>query len=399
MVAPKFISTATLASILVGGHVLPTQAQTLTTLYDFEGGSDGAYPSGLIYAAGALYGTTVGGGNTGCGGEGCGIMFKMDPGTGAKTVLHVFADGQDGAEPGGQLSLRGAAIFGTTYNGGAGGGGTAYKIKLATGVEKILFGFSGGANGESPNGVTTFHQGALYGTTYSTVFRLDPRTHTETTLHSFTGMPDGAYPNAGLSFARGRFYGTTLSGGLDNCQYYAGGCGTVYQIDPATGKESVLYAFAGGADGQDPDGPLVYLDGFLYGATTIGASGYCYAQDGCGTIFRIDVTTGTGTVLHTFTGGTDGGNPYGGLTYYKGALYGTASEGGKYICDPWNNLGCGVVYKIDPKTGKQTVLYNFTGGADGAAPSMGLVLQDGVFYGTTGRHFNQGYGTVFKFKP
>ena len=79
-------------------------------------------------------------------------------------------------------------------------------------------------------------------------------------------------------------------------------------------------------------------------------------------------------MLHNFTNGPDGGNPYGGVILdSKGNLYGTASWGGA--------SGAGVLFKID-KSGNETTLYSFTGGSDGGVPYGGLILDSsGNLYG------------------
>jgi uncharacterized repeat protein (TIGR03803 family) len=88
----------------------------------------------------------------------------------------------------------------------------------------------------------------------------------------------------------------------------------------------------------------------------------------------------------------------------KGNLYGTAAEGGNMSCYD----GCGVVFKVS-KTGRETVLYAFTGKADGAYPLAGLIQDaEGNLYGTTGSggdlscagtYGGQGCGVVFKLTP
>jgi len=154
----------------------------------------------------------------------------------------------------------------------------------------------------------------------------------ETVLHSFTGS-DGAYPYAGLvRDAAGNLYGTTYYGG-------ARGYGTVFKVTE-TGKESVLYSFAGGIDG--PDGALpcagLVLDakGNLYGTTIYGGT------YGIGTVFKV-AKNGKETVLHSFTHWPDGSGPYAGLLRdAKGNLYGTTVWGGSSECN------CGVVFELTP---------------------------------------------------
>jgi uncharacterized repeat protein (TIGR03803 family) len=138
---------------------------------------------------------------------------------------------------------------------------------------------------------------------------------------------------------------------------------------------SVLYSFgATSTDGKDPKGKLV-LDaaGNLYGTTANGGTGTaCF--DGCGTIFKID-PSGNETVLYNFTGGADGYNPLGGVIRDpEGNLYGTASVSG-------NSCSCGTVFKLD-SSNNFTVLHTFTG-PDGDNPEAGLVSLNGELYGTT----------------
>ena len=134
----------------------------------------------------------------------------------------------------------------------------------------------------------------------------------------------------------------------------------------------MLYSFKGGSDGANPYAGLI-LDssGNLYGTTTSGGG----AQ--AGVVFRIDAT-GQETVLYRFTGGADGSAPYGGVTLDPaGNLYGTTVGGGKGKS--------GVVFKLDA-SGQETVLYSFTGGVDGAFPSAGVFRGAACdLYGTTQR--------------
>lgn len=103
----------------------------------------------------------------------------------------------------------------------------------------------------------------------------------------------------------------------------------------------------------------------LYGTAALGGS--AVGESGAGVVFKLD-PAGHYTVLYTFTGGADGGSPITGVIRDSaGNLYGTTVYGGKPGCIS----GCGVVYKVDT-TGQEKVLYSFTGGADGANPYSGL---------------------------
>jgi uncharacterized repeat protein (TIGR03803 family) len=264
----------------------------------------------------------------------------------------------------------------------------------------VLYNFAGGVDGKHPvAGLVWDGAGNLYGTTSAggasdvgTVFKLS-KTGKKTVLHNFTGRSDGAYPSAGLiRDASGNLYGTTYHGGSStNCFDGPHGCGTVFKVS-ATGKETVLYRFAGGTtDGCYPEAGLLRdKAGNLYGTTlNCGASGY-------GTVFKLD-TTGSETLLHSFAGyPSDGAYPwYAGLLMdSKGNLYGVTEEGGGTKCE---GFGCGVVYRLG-KTGTMTVLYSFTGGTtDGCYPS-GTPAMDktGSLYGTTYGCGSPGIGILWK---
>jgi uncharacterized repeat protein (TIGR03803 family) len=363
---------------------------TFTVLYSFEGTQTGYFPAGLLRGvAGNFYGTTQAGGSSNNCSGGCGTVFKLDA-TGEETVLYSFTGGTtDGRMPTAGL-IRDAAgnFYGTTFYGGASDFGTVYKLDT-TGKETVLHSFTGGADGILPAaGLVRDPTGNLYGVTevggvsgWGTVYKLDT-TGKETVLYSFAGaLTDGGVPGSILiRDAAGNLYGTTSAGGASNF-------GTVYKLD-MSGKETVLYSFTGGADGRNPWAGLVRdAAGNLYGTTNQGGGSHeCYG--GCGTVYKLD-TTGTETVLYRFAGHPDGRIPSAGLLRdAAGNLYGTAYGGGasRY----------GTVFKLDT-TGKFTVLHSFTlGAADGISPAGLARDAAGNLYGTTyqGGEFNM--GTVFK---
>jgi uncharacterized repeat protein (TIGR03803 family) len=305
-------------------------------------------------------------------------------------VLHSFAGGADGATPHAGLVVDTSGnLYGTTTAGGTSDLGTVFKLD-ATGKETVLYSFAGGADGATPNaGLVLDPSGNLCGTTTSggtsslgTVFKLD-MTGTETFLYSFTGATDGATPRAGLLLdPSGILYGTTAAGGTSNA-------GTVFKLN-TTGTEAVLYSFTGKADGGNPQAGLV-LDtaGDLFGTTSSGGSfvDLC-AYGGCGVVFKLD-TTGAETVLYAFTDGVDGGFPQAGLVLdAAGNLYGTASGGG--------SADDGVVFRLDT-AGKETVLYSFTGSADGSGPQGTLIFDHADnLYGTAFAGGASNRGTVFE---
>src|SRR5262249_22441942 len=151
----------------------------------------------------------------------------------------------------------------------------------------------------------------------------------ESVLYSFTGGADGGFPLGGLSRdSSGNLYGTTQDGGASEA-------GVVFKLDTA-GNETVLYSFTGGDDGGVPLWVTPQRDaaGNLYGTTSSGGT----AQSGV--VFKVD-TSGNETVLHSFTGGVDGGVPFAGVTIGPGGkLYGTTFFGG--------TMNAGVVYAVKP---------------------------------------------------
>jgi uncharacterized repeat protein (TIGR03803 family) len=322
------------------------QQQTYSLLFSF-GGNNGDYPNVLIRdGAGNLYGTTQYGTQ-----NGWGTVFKIDP-TGEATVLYTFQGQTDGGNPEVGLVMDSAGnVYGTTYQGGQLSG--CLQVTTGCGV----------------------------------VFKLDP-TGKESVLYTFTGASDGANPHGSLILdSAGNLYGTTLYGGNSNS-------GTVFKVDP-TGHETVLYSFTGGADGGNPQAGLVMdQSGNLYGTTELGGT---YLK---GTVFEISAA-GSETVLHTFAGAPDGAYPQSGLILDSaGNLYGTTFQGGEpSACYA---AGCGVVFKLD-SSGNETVLYTFTGAADGANPEGGVALDAaGNLYGTTYQGgissacSSAGCGVVFK---
>lgn len=281
---------------------------TLTVLHDFggPGGSDGALPSYSVLVfdqAGNIYGTTAWGGGGGCGGNGCGTVFKLSPtlrGQWSESILYTFTGGSDGSSPEGGVILDSAGnLYGTSAGGGTYNCGTVFKL--------------------TPSG-----SGWV-----------------ETTLHLFLGdgVGDGCVPASGLTFdASGSLYGATYRGGVLGGD---DGAGTVFELVPqpdGSWTEKVLWAFTNGFANGGPLG-RVTMDaaGNLYGSTNGGGT------FGLGAVFRLTPSSGGWiyTSLHDFSGQDDGEFPVGNvLLDSNGDLYGTAVNGGL--------LGQGTVWEITP---------------------------------------------------
>ena len=313
-------------------------------LYSFISG-DGTYPSARVIFGpnGTLYGTTPFTYENGY----FGTVFNLRPFptvckvalcTWMETPLYIFQGGSDGAVPGyGDLLFDGAGnIYGTTEGGGTQGvvyeltpSGSGYK-------ESVLYSFSGGTDGSTPYNGVIFDNGNLYGTTYvgglssvGTVFELTPQgggRWTESCLYSFRNGNDGGYLWAGLipDQSGNNLYGATSDGGT-------GGGGTVFELTLGANCSwtlKTLYSLTGTAGKRCGPRGTLFMDGSgnLYGTT------YCDGVNNAGSVFMLTPTSQppwTYTSLHDFTGGSDGGNPYGNVVFdANGNIYGTASTGG-----------------------------------------------------------------------
>jgi len=331
---------------------------TETVLYNFFGGSDGKAPHGgvTLDAKGNLYGTAVAGGSGGtCTGDGCGTVFKLthSGGNWNFSVLYSFTGGTDGFGPGGGVVFdKKGNLYGTTPDGGEKGCscGVVYELSPIKGGgwrQKVIHTFTGGNDGSTGSlGLLLVKAGNLYGIAelggahgVGTAFKLSPASGGKwkmSTIDAFKGVPHAGDPYGGLiSDAAGSLYGTTYFGG-------ANGIGSVFKLTNSNGKfkESVLYSFKNGTDGNSPTSTLVFdANGNLYGTTSAGGDG-----NGDGTVFKLTPNSGgkwKESVPHRFKNNHDGANPYYGLALDKaGNLYGTTAAGGAQ--------GQGVIFEITP---------------------------------------------------
>ena len=335
-------------------------------LYSFNGPNGAGPQSGLMRAANSnFYGTTDEGGDytgEGCSG-GCGVAFRLNK-TGNE-IFYQFKGVPDGFSPSGvPVEDSSGNFYGTTVNGGPppGGLGTIFKID-PRGKETILYSFTGGDDGCSPSaGVILDGAGNLYGAAfqggsafcdsgYGTIFEVDSSGRLSV-IHTF-GFGDGAYPDSVLLLdPQGNLYGTTEGGGSSSECFSSTGCGTVFELSPQGNgiwTERVLYSFCsqpGCGDGLEPSGG-VSRDAFgnLYGSTVFGGTYRNCNGDACGVAYKL-APGGVETVLHDFTGGSDGAYPSGGLALdTAGNLYG-GDEAGGATCDVSGT--CGVLFKIVP---------------------------------------------------
>jgi uncharacterized repeat protein (TIGR03803 family) len=360
----------------------PGGVWTEAVLYNFSFVSNGgAYgPTDLVISSApggypVLYGVTEGGRGEKGGGPCCGTVFSLTPpvpGTGPAwtyKTLYRF-NNADGYGPKGVAFGNDGVLYGATAFGGASNNGTVFSLTPpATSqepwTETVLYSFTGGSDGGDPFSGVAVGQGpggqtVLYGTTAhggingnGTVFSLTPPAAsggpwTETVLHAFTGGADGIGPGAGVAIGQnGSLYGTTYFGGAGPCTApESPGCGTVYALKPPASPdgawiETVLYSFMY-TDGSNPRAGVALQSApggeVLYGTTSEGGIHSCVGLSGCGTVFSLTPpASGTGalwtdTVLHYFTGNSDGSGPSAGIMIGTGpgghtTLYGTAYAG------------------------------------------------------------------------
>ena len=393
---PRFLAFFLFMPFLLMSATWPAEGRVLHT---FTGGNDGGAPEGdLVVHAGALYGTTAGGGTGSCTG-GCGTVFQLTrnpDNSWTQTVLYKFTGELDGGSPRAGVTFDAAGnIYGTTVQNGdpTCQCGSVYKLTHSGGrwIETTLYDFTElNGDGALPmSAVVIDRAGNVFGTTFhggtynqGTVFELTPShgSWIETILYSFVLSNS---PN-GLTYRSGILYGTTNGGGVY-------GQGIAFRLKSAgVWTFTDIYDFTGGNNGGFPSTSLTFDPaGNLYGTTVGGGA------DNVGTVFKLTHSKGQRViaVLHSFTGGLDGGQPMGRVTFdSSGNLYGTTGKGGGYQA--------GVVFKLTPSSGEwtSTTIHSFTGGRDGGTPLAGVVLKPGGnLFGTTAGGGTSGLGVVFRF--
>ena len=279
-----------------------------------------------------------------CGAPGLAVLRSFGVGeVAAANPAAELTEGQDGG------------LYGTTPIGGSSGQGTVFRLNKDGSGFRLLksFGTSPGDGTRPVAALLEASDGSLYGTTaaggqfgFGTLFRLSEAGSNYTVLWSFTGTNDGAYPEARLLEASdGLLYGTASGGGSNDY-------GTVFRLGKDGSGFQSLLRFSG-TNGANPEGALIEgSDGLLYGITISGgapSSGHTSA----GTVFSLDKSGATFTLLQTFVEyyvpsthnvlQTNGYTPYGRLVEgTNGMLYGTTAYGGI------NGNGTVYIYRLPP---------------------------------------------------
>jgi uncharacterized repeat protein (TIGR03803 family) len=344
-----------------------------TVLYTFTNKkySNGYGPQSslVVDAAGNLYGT-----RPSQGADGDGMVFELSPAAGGgwtEQGIHSFNNTNGDAPLGGLIIDASGNLYGTTASGGAYYSGTVFELSPVAGggwKEQLLHSFK----------------------------------------HSKQDGFDPGYTSLTMD-AAGNIYGTTTNGGANVSPMCQQGCGTVFEVSPAGDghwTEKVLHNFNdNGTDGALPrSGVIIDAAGNLYGTTDQGGTGTCKGDgiDGCGTVFELSPATGGGwteSILFNFSEtGSEGSYPFYGLTMdAAGNLYGTTGLNGA--------LGGGSIFELSPAAGggwTPTVLYSFNARGTGPTAPAGSLVFDatGNLYGATSAGGNlAGGGTVYEITP
>jgi uncharacterized repeat protein (TIGR03803 family) len=370
------------------------QAQTYTLLYNFPGGSMGLQPGDIVVTSdGSILGAAS------YGSYSSSLLFNYTDGK--ETVLHRFPEGYgyEAEFPEGLLlSNNGGTLYGTTQYGGkengvcAGGTGcgVAFSYDLTTSKYNTMHEFQG-PDGASPIGIQVLDSaGDLFGLTNgggtNGTFYEITAAGTEKVLYSFGPAPDGMWPGGGLVGYGGNYYGVTIGGGANTC--YNGGCGTVFKVTPS-GKETVLHNFTGGSDGLNPWELVGDSQGNMYGLSK--------AQDNAtAEIFEIN-SAGDFSIAYN-------GSYVSQITFIimgtDGSLYASSRGGDDSVC---GSGGCGKILRLKPTgdgNGTVTVLHQFDY-TDGAMlnPFQDLVLHGDMLYGTTNYGGSRKDGVIYQLKP
>ena len=373
-------------------------AQTFSLLHTFTCGWDGCGPdSGVTLKDGTLYVTTQNGGNPQYW-DGTVDQITHVGSNWLTTPILSFSTGGNNPEARVLFGPDGL-LYGTTSDAGINNAGVFFSLAPPVSIcssamcfwtENVLYSFKGAPEGDGSGGngfgdLVWDQQGNVYGATplggtpnRGTVYKLTKSgdSWAETLLHVFSG-PDGYLPLGGVVLDNsGNVFGTTMYGGSKNV-------GTVFELKYVVGvgwTETILHSFQNGSDGAQPFGGLTWdASGNLYGSTT------------AGTIFELSPSGESWTykIIYTIPGPTFSCGPEANLTIdAAGDIYGTTYCAGAYAY--------GNVFKLtNTGNGWQYLsLHDFTRGDDGAYPRSNVTIDtDGTLYGTTL------WGTVWMIKP
>jgi uncharacterized repeat protein (TIGR03803 family) len=357
--------------------VIPTHAQ-YKVMANFPGDPGLPLGSPVIAQSRGGYLVTTSLGSTA---ERDGQAFRMST-TGALTDLHEFVT-NDGEVVAGGLNLgRDGLFYGSALYNGPNNGGTVFQM-TATGNVTVLHSFSEPGGNPQASPVQSLY-GDFYGTTYGddndpgsdagTVYKIDSAGNF-TLLHTLSAYTEGANPSAPLvqDSSNFWFYGVAEHGGPNSV-------GSIFRID-SKGDFEVLHLFNDG-DGGYPVSLIQASDGNFYGSTYLGGQ---YNQGG---VFKMDAVTHQVTVLHNFTGGSDGGGgSIGFLQASDGYLYGLTANGGS---------AGGTLFRMSTSGSDFKVLHTFEK-SSGYLPNSLMQDTNGFLYGETCYGGTSGWGVFFRY--
>jgi uncharacterized repeat protein (TIGR03803 family) len=373
-----------LSCVITIFSVATVRAQTLTTLYSFQGGSDGAYPGGDLAVSGStLYGMTdIGGINNN------GTIFSVNTDGSNYQQLIAFT-GASGEYVGYRptyngLIVSGSTVYGTTYLGGSNTQGNVFSVNTdGTNFQNLLT-FNSTTNGADPWGHLTLIGSSLYGITAGGNYGVGSIFSIQTNGSGYQDVLDSArlswfpYANS-LTNVGGVLYGMT-AGVVGGEGIVPSPDGTIFRINPDGSDYTVLASFTGtdgDFPGNEPRGALISEGSTLYGTTEEGG-----AND-AGEIFSINTDGSDFKVLYSFSEDY----PWSTLTLFGSTLYGTTTSGGD---------GYGSIFSINTDGTNFQTLFAFNG-TNGEAPLAGLTLVGITLYGTTDQGGEYNDGTVFSF--
>jgi uncharacterized repeat protein (TIGR03803 family) len=268
-----------------------------------------------------------------------------------------------------------------TPNGMAGVGSNLFLTKLGSNMLYQINPLNGNLTGLGEGSIL---YGSFGGTTTG-LYGLDVRTDDlwsvnpstgATTWIGATGLPEDGNPQS-LSSDGASLYATCNDGNL-------------YSINTATGAATLI-----GPTGVVEIYSTAFFQGQLYAVNYLGATYTLNTETGAGTFvtnaqvvpYGMGLPTPTFAVLHNFTGGLDGANPWAGLTPdASGNFYGIAAGGGTGSCTFYGQSGCGTAFRLKHTNGAWTFgpLYSFEGGMDGEFPIRAVTIgSNGSVYAAT----------------
>jgi len=265
LAALQKLATTAAAWMILAAAAIGQASASFRVLHAFGGPGDGVAPySGVIFDKhGNLYGETLSGGNPSCT-DGCGLVYELSPQKGVgwiETILYEFTGGSDGDEPNGGLAMDASGnLYGVTRFGGTNDRGIAFELSPSDSgwSETVLYDFCSPpscSDGSEPLFAPVLDgAGNLYGTAGEVVYELSPGSSgwTETVLYTFCSQPgctDGDSPWGLVRDSAGNLYGPADAGG-------SSGNGVIFVLRPKSGggqwRYEVLYNFQGGGAARSP---------------------------------------------------------------------------------------------------------------------------------------------------